>query len=214
MAHSNSYQQIRFRLLDQIADKNNIDERVIAAMKNVPRELFLDEEQRPKAYLDEPLPIIAGQTISQITTVAIQTSLLKLKKGDRVLEIGTGCGYQAAILSELGCHVFTMERQRKLYNLAGKILSELRYSEIELVYDDGFKGLPLKAPFDAILVTCGAPEIPEKLMNQLSIGGRMVVPVGRSFQEMLVLLKTEDGQYQISKAGYFTFVPMLKGVVE
>lgn len=212
MAHSNSYQQMRFRLLDQIADKNDIDERVIAAMKNVPRELFIEEEQRPKAYLDEPLPIIAGQTISQITTVAIQTNLLKLKKGDRVLEIGTGSGYQAAILSELGCHVFTMERQKKLYDLAEKTLSELGYSTIELIYADGFKGLPHKAPFDAILVTCGAPDIPETLLKQLAIGGRMVVPVGRNFQEMLVLVKKEDGQCQISKAGYFTFVPMLKGV--
>lgn len=214
MAKSNSYQQTRFRLLDQIADKNNIDESVIVAMKNVPRELFIDEDQRQKAYFDEPLPIIAGQTISQITTVAIQTNLLRLKKGDRVLEIGTGCGYQAAILREMGCHVFSIERQKKLFDLAGQILSNLGYSDIEIIFGDGYKGLLEKAPFDAILVTCGAPEIPEKLMNQLAIGGRMVVPVGRTLQEMLVLYKAEDGQCQISKAGYFTFVPMLKGVVE
>ena len=180
MADSLFQQNLRNKVMDQIALNHFISEEVISAMKNVPRHLFVSEDQQHAAYRDEPLPIASGQTISQITTVAIQTDLLKMKKGNKVLEIGTGSGYQAAILCELGFEVYSIERHKKLHLKAKEILSNLEYENIVLVHGDGFDGLLQFAPFDGILITCGAPEIPEKLLEQLAIGGRMVVPVGEN----------------------------------
>ncbi|MGI6047705.1 MAG: protein-L-isoaspartate(D-aspartate) O-methyltransferase [Petrimonas sp.] len=213
MADSLFQQNLRNKVMDQIALNHFISEEVISAMKNVPRHLFVSKDQQHAAYRDEPLPIASGQTISQITTVAIQTDLLKMKKGNKVLEIGTGSGYQAAILCELGFEVYSIERHKKLHLKAKEILSNLEYENIVLVHGDGFDGLLQFAPFDGILITCGAPEIPEKLLEQLAIGGRMVVPVGEKLQEMMVVEKTDEKDYNTTGAGYFRFVPMLKGIV-
>lgn len=208
-------QNLRYMILDQIAAEQNISARVIEAMKKTPRHFFVEDYQQEAAYEDKPLPIISGQTISQITTVAIQTDLLKAKKGDRVLEIGSGSGYQAAILYAMGCEVFSIERLKTVHQLAKKNLAKLKIdSKITLIHGDGYKGLPEKAPFDAIVVTCGATEIPENLKKQLAIGGRMVIPVGTKLQEMKVVEKTDEETYEISNAGYFSFVPMLKGKTE
>lgn len=207
-------QRLRHEVMDRIAGRHAISNEVILAMKNVPRHLFVDENQRYAAYLDEPLPIASGQTISQITTVALQTGLLNTKRGDKVLEIGTGSGYQTAILCELGCRLYSMERHKKLYLTAKENLSALGYKDAVLIHGDGFNGLPQWAPFNGILITCGAPEIPEELLVQLMIGGRMVVPVGEKLQEMVVIEKTGETSYTTTGAGYFRFVPMLKGTVD
>ncbi|MDO5523790.1 MAG: protein-L-isoaspartate(D-aspartate) O-methyltransferase [Bacteroidia bacterium] len=213
MADNLHQQNLRHAVMDEIAAKHSIEGKIIAAMKNVPRHLFVNEEQQDVAYLDEPLPIASGQTISQIATVAMQTHLLKMQKGDCVLEIGTGSGYQAAVLCELGYRVYSIERHRKLHLAAKENLSDAGYNDVVLVHGDGFYGLPQFAPFDGILVTCGAPEIPEELITQLAIGGRMVVPVGKKLQEMMVVEKTGETDYSTTGAGYFRFVPMLKGTV-
>lgn len=214
MADSLFQQRVRHEVMDRIAGKYAIPDEIILAMKNVPRHLFVSEDQRHAAYLDEPLPIASGQTISQITTVALQTGLLKMKKGDKVLEIGTGSGYQAAILCELGYRVYSMERHKKLYLAAKENLSALGYRGVVLVHGDGFNGLPQEAPFNGILITCGAPKIPEELLVQLVTGGRMVVPVGEKLQEMVMVEKTGEANYTTTGAGYFRFVPMLKGTVD
>ena len=214
MADTLFQQRLRNEVMDRIAGKYAIPDEIILAMKNVPRHLFVSEDQRHAAYRDEPLPIASGQTISQITTVALQTGLLKMKKGDKVLEIGTGSGYQAAILCELGCRVYSLERHKKLYLTAKENLSALGYRDVVLVHGDGFNGLPQWAPFNGILITCGAPEIPEELLRQLVTGGKMVVPVGEKLQEMVVVEKTGETSYTTTGAGYFRFVPMLKGTVD
>ena len=214
MADTLLQQRLRHEVMDRIVGRYAISDEVILAMKSVPRHLFVSEDQRHAAYLDEPLPIASGQTISQITTVALQTGLLKMEKGDKVLEIGTGSGYQAAILCELGFRVYSMERHKKLYLAAKENLLALGYGDVVLVYGDGFNGLPQYAPFNGILVTCGAPKIPEKLVDQLVIGGKMVVPIGEKLQEMVVVEKTGETSYTTTGAGYFRFVPMLKGTVD
>ena len=214
MADSLFQQRLRHEVMDRIAGRYAISDEVILAMKSVPRHLFVSEDQRHAAYLDEPLPIASGQTISQITTVALQTGLLKIKKGDKVLEIGTGSGYQTAILCELGCRVYSMERHKKLYLTAKENLSVLGYRNAVLVHGDGFNGLPRWAPFNGILITCGAPKIPEELLGQLVTGGRMVVPIGEKLREMVVVEKTGETAYTTTGEGFFRFVPMLKGTVE
>lgn len=213
MADDLHQQSLRHEVLDQIARDHLISKEIISAMKKIPRHLFVGEDQKHAAYRDEPLPIASGQTISQIATVAMQTDLLKVQRESKVLEIGTGSGYQTAILCELGYKVYSIERHRKLYLIAKENLSELGCKDVFLVYGDGFNGLPQFAPFDGILVTCGAPEIPEKLVEQLTGGGRMVVPVGNKLQEMMVIEKTDEKNYTTTGAGYYRFVPMLKGIV-
>ena len=203
----------RHRVMEQIAKKSNIEDKVIEAMKRVPRQMFIDEDHEERAYEDKPLPIAAGQTISQIYTVAMQTNLLKLRDGDSVLEIGTGCGYQTAILCELGYRVYSIERHEELHHIAQQNLDKLEYNAL-LVYGDGFEGLPQYAPFDGILITCGAPEIPEELMKQLSINGKMVAPIGRNVQEMMVIQRISEYENKITKEGSYKFVPMLSGKVD
>ncbi len=203
----------RRRVLDKIAKRANIDDKVIAAMNRVPRQLFIDKSLESMAYVDKPLPIAAGQTISQIYTVAMQTSLLQLNEGDKILEIGTGCGYQTAVLCELGYKVFSIERYEELHNIAKQNLDKLDY-QAELIYGDGFKGLPDHAPFNGILLTCGAPEIPEELIKQLAINGKMVAPIGKGLQEMMVIQKMNEQETKITKKGTYRFVPMLSGKVD
>ena len=213
MFESEKHIERRHRVMDEIAKRSTIDAKVIGAMKKVPRQLFIDSRLEEKAYDDRPLPIAAGQTISQIYTVAMQTSLLELKEGDSVLEIGTGSGYQAAVLCELGYQVYSIERHKKLYLSAQQNLEALGYKAL-LFHGDGFEGLPKYAPYDGVLITCGAPEMPEELINQLAINGKMVAPIGRGLQEMTVIQKVSDKENKISKEGAYRFVPMLPGIVD
>jgi protein-L-isoaspartate(D-aspartate) O-methyltransferase len=165
------------------------------------------------AYVDKAFPIDSGQTISQPYTVAIQTSLLKIKKRSRILEIGTGSGYQAAILAEMGAKVFTIERFREIHLKAQKLLTSLG-SDMDFFYGDGYAGKPQYGPFDGIIITAAASEAPPELLKQLKIGGRMVAPIGRAnCQTMTVIERTGGDSYEHSEHGAFVFVPMLKGVV-
>lgn len=213
MSESKKYIDRRRRVLENISKRTNIDEKVIAAMNRVPRQLFIDKRYERMAYEDEPLPIASGQTISQIYTVAVQTNLLQLKEGNSVLEIGTGSGYQTAILCELGYKVYSIERHEELYHIAQQNLNSLGY-KAELIYGDGFRGLPDQAPFNGILLTCGAPEIPAELIKQLIINGKMVAPIGKELQEMMVIEKINEYENRITKKGAYRFVPMLPGKVE
>lgn len=199
-------------LAKQLEQKGISDQLVLKAIATVPRHEFVDEEIRGAAYLDRPLPIQKGQTISQPYTVAYQSELLRLKPGEKVLEIGTGSGYQAAILCEMGAKVYSIERFEELYLSAKKTLNSLGYFP-NLFYGDGYEGLPEDAPFDKILVTAAPEEVPQKLMHQLRIGGWMVVPVGgRQGQIMTIIKRTGEESFEESVHGDFIFVPMQKGV--
>ncbi len=203
----------RKKLVDELRQKGITDEEVLRAINTVPRHLFMDPAFLVHAYTDKAFPISSGQTISQPYTVAIQTSLLKVKKRDRILEIGTGSGYQAAILAEMGAKVYTIERYRDLYQKAQEILTELGYN-IDFFYGDGYEGKLQYGPFDGIVITAAAPSIPEKLPGQLKVGGRLVVPVGTSdSQVMTVVERTGADSFEYSDHGHFVFVPMLKGTV-
>ncbi len=204
---------LRKKLIDTIRKKGIYDEDVLAAMESVPRHFFLDKAFVEWAYQDKPFPIGNDQTISQPYTVAYQTSLLEVKKRDKIMEIGTGSGYQAAILAALGARVYTIERQEALYNEAKYLLSKLGFGNIRFYFKDGYKGLPEFAPFDKILVTAGASSIPEELKKQLKIGGIMVVPVGDSdVQRMYKITRIAENEYLEEKLDNFRFVPFLKGV--
>jgi protein-L-isoaspartate(D-aspartate) O-methyltransferase len=186
------------------------DEAVLAAIEKVPRHCFLDPAFVEFAYKDMAFQIGCGQTISQPYTVACQSQLLEIKPRDKVLEIGTGSGYQACVLLELGAKVFTIERQRELFDKTSVLLPKMGYTP-KMFYGDGYKGLPKLAPFHKIIVTCGAPFIPDALVEQLKPGGMMVVPVGSTDeQKMLRLVKKEDGSCVVEDYGSFIFVPMLK----
>ena len=184
---------------------------VLTAMSMIPRHRFVPPECQDGAYSDAPLPIGGEQTISQPYTVAFQTALLELQPHFKVMEVGTGSGYQAAILSALGARVFTIERIRKLYQTAHIILSKLNYP-VRFHYGDGYAGLPQFAPFDRILITAAIPEVPQILLGQLAIGGILVAPVGgRTGQTMIRVLRIAEEEFQTTSHGAFTFVPMLKG---
>ncbi|HTX87552.1 MAG TPA: protein-L-isoaspartate(D-aspartate) O-methyltransferase [Bacteroidales bacterium] len=207
-----SYKHIGLRkqLVASIRDKGIRDSEVLAALEKVPRHFFFESSFLKFAYEDKPFPISAGQTISQPYTVAYQTELLQVKKGDKVLEIGTGSGYQACILAEMGARVFSIERQRALYDKAVKFLPTLGYT-IKLFYGDGYKGLPAYAPFDKILVTAGAPYIPEPLTLQLKTGGILVIPVGEfDVQVMTSVMRTGEDSWEKREHGTFRFVPLLE----
>ena len=203
----------RKQLLVQLSSKFDFDTTVIKAMEMVPRHMFVDHGLDQLAYLDKPLPIGAKQTISQPYTVAMQSHLLagKLSKYDKVLEIGTGCAYQTAVLSQMGYRVYSIERQRQLYMTAQRNLSRLEYYSPTLFFGDGFSGLPNFAPFKGILITCGAPDIPQELLKQLTVGGRMVIPVGVDTQRMVVVDRVSEEEYVKSEYGDYKFVPMLEG---
>jgi protein-L-isoaspartate(D-aspartate) O-methyltransferase len=210
MIDSYKHQGLRKLLVENIRAKGIHDSNVLKAMETVPRHFFFDSSFLKYAYEDKPFPIGAGQTISQPYTVAFQTELLQIKKGDKVLEIGTGSGYQACILAEMGAKVFTIERQRSLFNNAIKFIPALGYT-IKVFYGDGYKGLPAFAPFDKILVTAGAPYIPEPLVEQLKIGGILVIPVGASdVQIMNTVTKTGEKESVKREHGSFRFVPLLE----
>jgi len=200
---------LRRKLADEVKAKGIRDERIIQAIVAIPRHFFLDSSFVEFAYQDKPFPIGAGQTISQPYTVAFQTELLEIKKGDKVLEIGTGSGYQACVLLELGARVFSIERQHSLYLKTKKLLPEMGYNP-RLFYGDGYKGLPTFAPFDKILITAAAPAAPPDLLKQMKVGGYMVVPVGAGgTQIMMRITKLENEKYTYEEFGHFRFVPML-----
>ncbi len=201
---------LRKQLVEELREKGITDESVLKAIENVPRHYFLDAVFTKQAYSNMAFQIGAGQTISHPYTVAFQTELLQLKKGHRILEIGTGSGFQTSILCEVGAKVFSIERQRELYLKSNQIIPKLGYTA-KLKYGDGYEGWPTYAPFDGIIVTCGAPFIPEALVQQLKPNGRMVIPIGSGKdQEMLLIVKEEDGSLTQKKLGVFSFVPMLK----
>jgi protein-L-isoaspartate(D-aspartate) O-methyltransferase len=188
------------------------DEKVLEAMSKVPRHLFLEKAFEEWAYKNVAFPIGNEQTISQPQTVAIQTSLLEVKKGDKILEVGTGSGYQACVLSLLGAKVYTIERQRALYERTDKLLRELGFGAIRTFLGDGYEGLKMFAPFDKILVTAGATALPENLINQLAIGGYLVIPIGGDdVQTMWRYTKVTETEIKSESFGKFKFVPFLKG---
>lgn len=200
---------LRKKLVEEIKEKGINDPLVIEAMEKLPRHYFMDSSFVEFAYQDKAFPIGAGQTISQPYTVAFQTQLLKIKKGDKVLEIGTGSGYQASILYLMGAKVYSIERQKELYTKTKHFFSQLNY-RVQTFFGDGYLGLPTFAPFDKIIVTCGAPYIPEILTSQLKVGGIMVIPVGDDIQQMITLEKISETEIVQKDNGSFRFVPMLE----
>lgn len=203
---------LRKKLIDGIREKGITDEDVLEAMMRIPRHYFLDKALEDIAYQDRAFPISAGQTISQPYTVAYQTQLLQVKPFDKILEIGTGSGYQAIVLAEMGAHVFTIERQKKLFDHNKEFILRNAYPSVKYFYGDGFEGLPTYAPFDKILVTAAAPFIPPKLLDQLKPKGIMVLPVDEEdSQRMVRITKQQDGSFEEEKFANFSFVPMLKG---
>jgi len=205
------HQGLRKRLVDGLRIKGIKDQRVLDAMARVPRHLFMDSSFIQFAYKDQAFPIGAGQTISQPYTVAFQTMLLQVEPNDKVLEIGTGSGYQAAVLLEMGADVYTIERQRELYLKVQQLLPDLGYYP-KFFYGDGYKGLPTYGPFDRIIVTAGAPVVPDDLLQQMCIGGRLVIPLGSSEKQvMTVIVRNGEDDYRKETHGTFVFVPLLKG---
>ena len=197
-------------LIEIIKGKGIHDQKVLDAIGKVERHLFLESFLWSRAYEDIALPIYCDQTISQPYTVAFQTQLLEVQKGDKILEIGTGSGYQATILSAMWAKVYSIERHYELYKRTKKLLETIDH-KIFLFYGDGYQGVPQYAPYDKIIITCGAPNIPETLMDQLKVGGYMVVPVGEDTQVMKRVTKLENNEYKIEDFGYFVFVPMVGG---
>ncbi len=203
----------RKKLVDELRRKGISDKEVLRAIGTIPRHIFMDPAFLNHAYVDKAFPIRSGQTISQPYTVAIQTSLLQVKKRDKILEIGTGSGYQAAILAEMGVKVYTIERFRELFLKAQEKLTSLGYSA-EFFFGDGYEGKPQYGPFDGILITAAAEEVPETLLKQLKIGGKLVVPLGGGGSQVMTLVqRTGEETYDYSSHGLFAFVPMLKGKV-
>ncbi|MFZ4523076.1 MAG: protein-L-isoaspartate(D-aspartate) O-methyltransferase [Bacteroidales bacterium] len=205
------HQGLRKLLVQNIRQKGISDQQVLSAIETVPRHFFFDSSFLEYAYEDKPFPIAAGQTISQPFTVAFQTELLQIRKNDKVLEIGTGSGYQACILAELGAKVFSIERQKTLFDKTSKFLPVVGYPTIKTFFGDGYKGLPTFAPFDKMIVTAAAPYVPEPLLEQLKPGGILVIPVGgNDVQIMTTFIRNADNSYTKKEYGEFRFVPMLE----
>jgi protein-L-isoaspartate(D-aspartate) O-methyltransferase len=204
---------LRNKLVEILKEKGITDEKVLKAIHSIPRHYFLDSAFDKIAYEDRAFPIAADQTISQPYTVAYQTQLLQIKKGEKVLEIGTGSMYQTTVLAAMGAQVFTIERQKQLFDQTPTYLFKEQYANIQFFFGDGFEGLPLLAPFDKILITAAAPKIPEKLWAQLKVSGKMIIPLDESdgAQRMLRLTKKRDGSVKQEKFDSFSFVPMLEG---
>lgn len=203
---------LRKKLVEVVRNKGITDEKILAAIEKIPRHFFLDSAFDEVAYEDKAFPIAEQQTISQPYTVAYQTQLLQLKTFDKVLEIGTGSAYQACVLAELGVQVYTIERQKKLFDSNKNFAYLKKYPNIKFFYGDGYEGLPTYAPFDKVLITAAAPEIPQKLVSQLKPGGMMVIPVGTGeVQVMKRLTKQADGSMKEEIFDRFSFVPMLGG---
>ena len=201
---------LRQKLVETIKSKGIKNENVLQAIGKIPRHLFMDSGFLDHAYQDKAFPIAANQTISQPYTVAFQTELLQIKKGNKILEIGTGSGYQAAVLCELGAKVYSIERQQELFKKTSKFLPKLGYMPKKLIFGDGYKGLPEEAPFDGIIVTAGAPFVPKPLLAQLKIGGKLVIPVGDDVQTMTLYIRKGAKEFEKHEFGDFRFVPLLE----
>lgn len=212
MQDSFKHKGLRNKLVLDLKTKGIKDDSVLEAVKSVPRHLFMDSGFLDHAYQDKAFPIASGQTISQPFTVAFQTELLNVKKDHKILEIGTGSGYQAAILCHMGAKVYTIERIKELFRKTSVFLPSINYRPKKMIYGDGYVGYSEEAPYDSIIVTAGASEIPEKLINQLKIGGRMVIPVGDEVQKMKLLTKLSESDFETKIFGDFQFVPMLKNI--
>lgn len=204
------HQGLRKQLVSILKIKGINDKFVLDAIQNIPRHLFMDSSFLDHAYQDKAFPIGADQTISQPYTVAFQTELLKVNKGDKILEIGTGSGYQSAVLCELGARVYSIERQLELFKKTKLFLPKLGYRPKQLIFGDGYKGLTEQAPFDGIIVTAGAPFVPKPLLSQLRLGGRLVIPVGDKVQVMTLIIRKGVKQFEKHEFGDFRFVPLLE----
>ena len=212
--YEDSYQHkgLRKKLMDLLREKGISDENVLRAMNNIPRHYFLDSAFDKIAYEDRAFPISEGQTISQPYTVAYQSQLLQVKPNEKILEIGTGSIYQATVLAEMGAKVFTIERQKNLFDKTKQFIFKNQYPNLKFFYGDGYEGLPTYAPFDKVIITAAAPFIPPKLIEQLKAGGKMVIPVDEDeHQRMLRITKNEDGTISEEAFENFSFVPMLTG---
>ncbi len=201
---------MRNKLVDTVAAKGIKSQAVLEALRAIPRHLFMDSGFEGHAYQDKAFPIAAGQTISQPFTVAFQTELLDVKKNDKILEIGTGSGYQTAVLLELKARVYTIERQLELFKRVKRFFDKMGYRPKKVIFGDGYKGLPEEAPFDGIIVTAGAPDVPKALLSQLKIGGRLVIPVGLDEQQMTLIIRKSDKEFERKTFGSFRFVPLLE----
>lgn len=197
-------------LVEKLKEKGIQQKEVLEAIEKIPRHLFLDSSFEEHAYQDKAFPIGSGQTISHPYTVAFQSELLEVQQGEKILEVGTGSGYQAAVLCLMGAKVYTIERQLSLYKKTSKLLPKLGYRPKHMSFGDGYKGLPDYAPFDKIIVTAGAPFIPKQLMAQLKVGGRLVIPVGEEQQIMTLLIRKTAKSFEKHTFGEFRFVPMLE----
>ncbi|AWG26659.1 protein-L-isoaspartate(D-aspartate) O-methyltransferase [Flavobacterium kingsejongi] len=210
MKDTAKHQGLRNQLVTVLKEKGITDKNVLEAIRKIPRHLFLNSSFENYAYQDKAFPIGAGQTISQPYTVAFQSQLLEVEQDHKVLEIGTGSGYQTAVLCAMGAKVFSIERQNELYRTTSLLLPKLGIRPKVMMFGDGYKGLPNDAPFDSIIVTAGAPIIPQPLMAQLKIGGRLVIPVGEDHQIMTLLIRKNETQFEKHEFGEFRFVPLLE----
>ena len=209
MVDTYRHKGLRKKLVEEIRSKGINDESILTAIDKIPRHLFIDSSFLEFAYEDKPFPIGSGQTISQPYTVAFQTELLQVKKGDKILEIGTGSGYQACVLIEMGAKVYSIERQKKLYQRTKEFLPKINYNP-KLFYGDGNLGLPTFAPFDKIIITAGAPIVPDKLLVQLKVGGTLIIPLGKGdTQIMKSIRKISETKFEEVEHGLFRFVPLL-----
>lgn len=204
------HQGLRNHLANVLKAKGINDESVLNAIKRIPRHLFIDSSFEAHAYQDKAFPIAANQTISQPYTVAFQSQVLDIKSGEKVLEIGTGSGYQTAVLLELKAAVYTIERQHELFKKTSLFLPKIGYRPKKFIFGDGYKGLPSIAPFDKIIVTAGAPFVPKPLMAQLKIGGKLLIPVGDDVQMMTLFIRKSIKEFEKHELGDFRFVPMLE----
>ena len=204
------HQGLRKQLILLLKQKGIFNQSVLDAMNKVPRHLFLDSSFEAHAYQNKAFPIGADQTISHPFTVAFQTELMQLKTNHTVLEIGTGCGYQTAVLLEMGVKVYSIERQQELFKKTKLFLPKLGYRAKQLIFGDGYKGLPEQAPFDSIIVTAGAPFVPKPLLSQLKIGGRLIIPIGDDPQIMHLYVRSSQTEFKKETFGEFRFVPMLE----
>ncbi len=201
---------MRNKLAEVVASKGVTDKKVLDAIREIPRHLFLDSGFEAHAYHDKAFPIGAEQTISQPYTVAFQTELLQLEPNHKILEIGTGSGYQTAVLLQLKAKVFTIERQQELFKKTKIFFNKMGYRPRKVIFGDGYKGLDEEAPFDGIIVTAGAPETPKALLSQLKVGGRLVIPVGVDEQIMTLYVRKSEKEFEKKEFGNFRFVPLLE----
>tara|TARA_B110000908_G_C10025050_1_gene344687 strand:+ start:77 stop:721 length:645 start_codon:yes stop_codon:yes gene_type:complete len=208
------YQGMRRQLVRELSDRGIKSKQVLDCFEAIPRHYFLDNAFAEQAYSNTAFQIGSGQTISHPYTVAYQTELLDIQKGEKILEIGSGSGFQTCVLCEMGAKVFSIERHKELHLKAKNIVRQLKYNA-RLSFGDGYKGLPTFAPFDKIIITCGAPDIPEELVNQMKVGGIMIIPIGEGVeQQMKKIVKISEGEITIEDFGVFKFVPMLENKVK